>query len=192
MGAHCHWLDLREGDWSQESGRAALRRALEAIDATVVYAPSAIDYHPEHRRVAETLAAVLCASGLAPDVRLYAIQVPLTPLLTNLIHDVSDLEDPIRGVLSSYPSQRQTLTSASRLRRYAARFYGTGTQVEGFCAMPASLYGSLHRRPQARFRGLENRAWMDPLTLVVGMPERLSWSRLAQANDRLRVVEASR
>ncbi len=192
MGARCHWLDLREGDWSPESGRASIRRALQAIDATVVYAPSAIDYHPEHRRVAEALAAVLCECGFTPEVRLYAIQVPLTPLLTNLIHDVSDLDDAIRAVLASYPSQRQTLMNASRLRRYAARFYGAGTRVEGFCAMPASLYASLHRRPLARFRGLENRAWIDPLTLAVGMSERLSWSRLAQANDRLRVVEASR
>jgi LmbE family N-acetylglucosaminyl deacetylase len=192
MGARCHWLGLREGDWSEERACAAIRHALTEIDAAVVYAPSAIDYHPEHRRVAAVLASVLSESGFAPEVRVYAIQVPLTPLLINVVHDVSDLEDPIRAVLACYASQRQTLVNASRLRRYAARFYGMGTQVEGFCAMPASLYCALHRRPQGSFRGLGHRAWKDPLALGAGVPERLAWSRLAQANDRLRVVEASR
>jgi LmbE family N-acetylglucosaminyl deacetylase len=180
MGASCDWVGLREGDWSDDNGRAAVLRVLRETDPTVIYAPSFIDYHPEHRRVAKTVAAVLADVDVALEVRMYAVQVPLTPLLTNLVHDVSDLEASIGSVFACYPSQRESLTPTLRLRRYAARFYGATTQVEGFCAIPAPAYASLHGRPPARFRSLAARAWMDPLAMLVGSAERIRWSRFAR------------
>ena len=180
MGASCDWVGLREGDWSDEDGRAAVLRALKQTDPTVVYAPSLIDYHPEHRRVAKMLGAILGEGRAAPEVRMYAVQVPLTPVLTNLVHDVSDLEGAIGAVLACYPSQRESVMPMLRLRRYAARFYGASNQVEGFCAIPASAYALLHARLPAKFRPLSGRAWTDPLAIVVGLAERMTWSRLAR------------
>ena len=180
MGASCDWVGLREGDWSDDSARAAVLRVLRETRPTVIYAPSFIDYHPEHRRVAKTLAAILEEVHAALEVRMYAVQVPLTPLLTNLVHDVSDLEASIGSVFACYPSQRESLMPTLRLRRYAARFYGASTQVEGFFAIPAPAYVSLHGRPPARFRSLAGRAWTDPLAMLVGGAERITWNRFAR------------
>jgi LmbE family N-acetylglucosaminyl deacetylase len=176
MGASCDWVGLREGDWSDADGREAVLHALHRTDPTVVYAPSLIDYHPEHRRVAKMLAAILGQGSAAPEVRMYAVQVPLTPLLTNLVHDVSDLEREIWGVLACYPSQRESVMPMLRLRRYAARFYGTSKQAEAFCAIPASVYASLHERLPKTFRPLSGRAWTDPLAMVMGLAERIKWN----------------
>jgi LmbE family N-acetylglucosaminyl deacetylase len=177
IGAQCHWMGLREGDWSDQDGRAAIHRALADVDPTIIYAPSNIDFHPEHRRVAQTLAATLSVSSLKPEVRIYAVQVPLTPLLTNMIHDVSDLETSIRLVFGCYASQQISLKSSFRARRYAARFYQVNGLAEGFCAMPAELYVALHKRPLATFKPMAIRAWTDPLTLAIGIGERLHWNR---------------
>ncbi len=177
MGAQCDWLGLREGEWTDEEGRSAIRRSLDEVNPTIIYAPSHIDDQPEHRRIAQILSTLLIESHFRPEVRMYAVQVPLTPLLINLVHDVSDLAVPIASVLSSYATQQESVSRTFRLRRYAARFYGAFAQVEGFSAVPTELYASLHSRPRSRFRPLWIRAWRDPLSVMVGSRERLAWSR---------------
>lgn len=192
MGAACVWLGLPEHDWSDAEGRAALRRAFADFEPTIVYAPSAIDYHPEHRRVARAVADALCERRSTAEVRLYAIQVPLTPLLTNLIHDVSDLETSIHSALTCYATQRMNVMRTLRLRRYAARFWRASAQVEAFCAIPVATYAQLHRRAPARFRPLWNRSWTDPLALAAGFRERISWSRALSHRSPLQAPEQGR
>jgi LmbE family N-acetylglucosaminyl deacetylase len=177
MGVSCDWLGLHEGDWSDEDGTDAIRQRLRDVAPTIIYAPSNIDYQPEHRRLARTLAALLADRAFTPEVRIYAVQVPLTPLLVNLVHDVSDLEPSIEAVWRCYATQLGSVSRTFRLRRYAARFYGAETQVEGFCALPAEIYSSLHRRRPARFRALYVRAWLDPLAVMVGSVERMTWRK---------------
>lgn len=179
MGVGCDWVGLQEGEWSDGEGEAALRRVLADVAPTIIYAPSNVDYQPEHRRVAQLVASLVGQLPLAPEMRIYAVQVPLTPLLANLVHDVSDLEAPIGTALRCYASQQESIACTYRLRRYAARFYGAATQVEAFCAMPAEVYASLHRRTPSHFRPLFLRAWRDPLAAIVGAGERLSWRREA-------------
>jgi LmbE family N-acetylglucosaminyl deacetylase len=177
MGAPSRWIGLPEGDWSDQQGTDALRRELADAAPTIVYAPSNVDYQVEHRRVARLLAELLPELAVPPEVRIYTVQVPLTPLLVNLVHDVSDLEPSIASVLRCYATQQESISRTFRLRRYAARFHGAATQVESFCALPAAIYGSLHQRPPSRFRALYARAWADPLGAAVGSAERLSWRR---------------
>jgi LmbE family N-acetylglucosaminyl deacetylase len=177
LGARLCWLGLREGVWSDEDGRAAIARVLADVNPTIVYATSNIDFHPEHRRVARGLAAVLAESDNPLEVRIYAVQVPLTPLLTNMIHDVSDFEIPIGRLIDCYASQTISLMFSLRARRYAACFYRTGRAAEGFCTMPAERYVALHRRPPAKFNPMGIRAWTDPLAVAVGARERLRWRR---------------
>jgi LmbE family N-acetylglucosaminyl deacetylase len=187
MGAQCDWLGLREGEWSDEEGRAAIRRSIEEANPTIIYAPSHIDDQPEHRRIAQLLSTLLLETKLRPEIRMYAVQVPLTPLLINLVHDVSDLVEPIAAVFSSYATQQESISRTFRLRRYAARFYGASTQVEGqiegFSALSTELYASLHRRPRSKFRPLWIRAWRDPLSVIVGVRERLAWRRQINSAD---------
>lgn len=184
MGARCDCLGLPEGDWSDQEAKAALRRELLEVAPTIVYAPSNVDYQVEHRRLARLLGALFTELALAPEVRIYAVQVPLTPLLVNLVHDVSELEPSIGAVFRCYATQQESISRTFRLRRYAARFYGARTQVEGFCALSAELYASLQQRTPSDFRALFIRAWRDPLAAMVGSRERLSWRR--------KVREASR
>jgi LmbE family N-acetylglucosaminyl deacetylase len=180
MGVPCAWMGLPEGEWSDEAGKAALRQKLRELAPTIVYAPSSIDYQPEHRRLARTLAGLLEELALEPEVRMYAVQVPLTPLLANLVHDVSDLEPSILSVLRAYATQLESVSRTYRLRRYAARFHGADTDVESFCAVPAKLYSSLHRREPTLFWPLFIRAWLDPLATLIGATERLAWRKLVR------------
>jgi len=184
IGAELRWLDLSEGDWADRAGETALTALLTELRPTVVYAPSSIDFHPEHRRVARALASALDATASTAEVRIYATQVPLTPVLVNVVHDVSDLEDAIRDVLLAYPSQRGSVERTLRLRRYGARFYGGRSQAEGFCALPVETFLELHRRPDAAFRALRIHAWSDPLALAIGARERWAWSRRLARSDR--------
>jgi len=170
-------LGLPEGDWAERDGQTAIERRLVELKPTVLYAPSSIDFHPEHRRVARVLATALEASRLKLEVRIYAIQVPLTPLLTNMIHDVSAHETSIRLAFRCYASQRTSLESCFRARRYAAAFYRANEFVEGFCAMPAELYVLLHRRAPAQFRAMAIRAWRSSLRSRVRPERRASTSR---------------
>ncbi|HXJ18600.1 MAG TPA: PIG-L family deacetylase [Polyangia bacterium] len=177
LGADLDWLGLPEGDWADQTGAAMLARVLSELSPTVVYAPSAIDYHPEHRRVAAALASIVPALPQPLEVRVYAIQVPLTRLLVNLVHDVSDLADPIGRAAAAYATQRQTIAYTLRLNRYAARCYGAGTMAEAFCRVPGPLYAALHARPPATFRAIYPRAWTDPLAALRGWRERAAWRR---------------
>jgi LmbE family N-acetylglucosaminyl deacetylase len=188
MGVPCDWIGLREGDWSDEEGKDAIRQRLREVAPTIIYAPSNIDYQTEHRRLARTLAALLANLPFTPEVRIYAVQVPLTPLLVNLVHDVSDLEPSLGLVWRCYATQLGSVSRTFRLRRYAARFYGAATQVEAFCALPGELYSSLHRRAPARFRALYIRAWLDPLSVLVGSGERLTWRKMAGERARYGTV----
>jgi LmbE family N-acetylglucosaminyl deacetylase len=184
MGVDCRWLGLEEGGWSDEDGRRAIRRTLAEADPTIVYAPSRIDYHIEHRRVAGVLATALGELRSQAEVRIYSVQVPLTPLLANLVHDVSDLDAQIRSVVACYASQRESVMVAARLRRYAVRLYRVANSVEAFFSLPARDYVSLHTRPEARFRPLMMRAWTDPLAVLVGLPERIVWRRWGKGEAR--------
>ena len=178
LGADLDWLGLPEGEWTAEVGAAALERILSELSPTVIYVPSAIDYHPEHRRVAAALAAIASTLPAPFQMRIYAVQVPLTPVLVNLVHDVSDLAAPIRRAAAAYATQRDTVSYSLRLKRYAGACYGAGTLAEAFCSVPADRYTACHARPPAAFRSIHPRAWTDPLAALRGWRERAAWRRL--------------
>ena len=73
----------------------------------IVYTPSRVDFHPEHQRVAYTLAKYLVEKPIDPNliIRIYQIHVPLTPVLTNLVVDTSSVVKRSIGVLKVYRSQ---------------------------------------------------------------------------------------
>jgi LmbE family N-acetylglucosaminyl deacetylase len=48
------WLGLPEGDWAFDQLAAGLQPVLADFRPTLVYAPSRVDFHPEHHRVAYT------------------------------------------------------------------------------------------------------------------------------------------
>lgn len=168
-----YWLGLPENRWEPDQliqQLAAMWRNHPAPD--IIYAPSFIDFHPEHLRVAHALAATLtdCPS---PIVRVYPIHVPLTAVLTNLICDVSRLLPQIEAAIDAYTTQYYSTRVALRQRRYAAAQFRVGSLVESFWEMTASQYVTLHgtlppRSVHAPYRGLRVLPVSDPLAYWYG------------------------
>lgn len=172
------WMGFPEGEWSVSALRDCLKALIEQVKPDIIYAPSRIDFHPEHFKVAHTLALALAdADDWRGRVRVYQIQVPLTPRLCNLVADVSALIPQCDGVLRAYASQAGSVRCAYRQRRYSAQIHGIAEQAEEFWEMTGKRFMELHGTPPAQwanaFRGLRTRPFLDPLAYLVGSKERL-------------------
>lgn len=181
------WLGLREWEWTDAEGVTALTRALAAHSPKVIYAPSRIDFHPEHRRVARALANALAAvPDQAPAVRIYQVQVPLTRVLVNLVAPIGDVFPECLGAAAEHASQEGSLRACLRLKRYAARSHGLSGGAEEFWEMSAGTYVALHAtgpEPPVReeFRGCRRFSLTDPLAFAFGRGERLRLRHLAES-----------
>jgi LmbE family N-acetylglucosaminyl deacetylase len=179
------WLGHPEGDCTPAALKQSLLTLLAQVQPDVIYAPSRIDFHPEHLKVAHALALALGDSGTArlPAVRIYQIQVPLTSPICNLVTDVSAVVEQCESVLAAYTSQTGTLQCTFRQRRYGALLHGFAKHAEEFWEVPVSRYIALHgATPQewpAVFRGLRNFSLSDPLAYLVGRAERRRLRSLA-------------
>lgn len=170
------WLGMIEGKWEYEQVRLPMLALLQQTAPELIYAPSRVDFHPEHRKVAHALSLMFSGEGIAFEgtmVRVCQHQVPLTSLLANRVVDCSAVAAEIGAVLSVYKSQSANLSRALRMRRYAARFYGVAKYAEEFWQMPVEGYCRLHDAPPdrwlpGRFRGIRYRSFSDPLSYAFG------------------------
>ena len=173
------WIGLAEGAWSVPTLKERLRALIEAHRPDIIYAPSRIDFHPEHFRVAHSLALALAESReprlRATRVRIYQIQVPLHPLVINLVADVSRVWPQCGAVLRAYASQAASLAWCNRQRRYSSLRHGTAGHAEVFWELSAQRYADLHRESpehwSTAFRGLRNLPLTDPLAYLAGTRE---------------------
>ena len=174
------WLGLPEGAWEAAELQTLLRALLQRYAPTIVYAPSRVDFHPEHLSVAHALARALesLPVGAAGPirVRIYQVQVPLTRVLTNVVADVSAVHDESTAALCAYESQAGSVESVHRRRRYGALAHRVRGPVEEFWEVSADQYAELHRGPAGawlgKFRGVRRFAWTDPLAYWLGNGER--------------------
>jgi LmbE family N-acetylglucosaminyl deacetylase len=184
------WIGLPECEWQTAELAAPLRALLTAFEPTVVYAPSRIDFHPEHFAVAHALALALDDCGVAPRLRVYQVQVPLTPIVTNLVVDIAAFAAECDAALRVYATQAGSLACAYRQRRYSASLYRSAGPVEEFWEMSAQCYVELHHEAPGLwprcFRGMRNFPLTDPLAFRVGRAER---RRLVAAAARSESVE---
>ncbi|MEM7354889.1 MAG: PIG-L family deacetylase [Acidobacteriota bacterium] len=177
LGAELDWLGLPEGEWRRGHLATRLGRVLLRLRPHLVYAPSRVDFHPEHERVARALASAL--SDLAeepPEIRIYPVHVPLTPILTRLVVPLSSSEPRLLAALQAHRSQLGSLERCLRHRRYTGRLYDLEA-AEELWQMSAAQYQHLHREPPQQplvdlFRGLRYYAWSDPLAYAKGLGER--------------------
>ncbi len=174
------WFGLTEGEWNFEELWPPLLGLLRQTSPQLIYAPSRVDFHPEHRKVAHGMSLLFSREGVKPAeaaVRVCQLQVPLTPLLANQVVDCSGVAGRFEATLKVYRSQSANLGRALRMRRYAARFYGFRKYAEEFWQMPVMEYCRLHDDPPdrwraGRFRGIRYRSFSDPLSYVLGWIER--------------------
>ena len=183
------WFGFPEGEWTVGQLQPRLQALIKEFVPHIIYAPSRIDFHPEHQKVAYALAQLLSIEPVESptiQIRIYQIHVPLTPSLTNLVVDTSAVATESAAVLSVYVTQYESISRTVRQRRYAALLYGVEKQAEEFWQLSAHRYCLLHSLPPTdwsahTFRGLRFRPFSDPLAYLHGFSERRRLAGLTQS-----------
>jgi LmbE family N-acetylglucosaminyl deacetylase len=170
------WLGLPEGEWRDTELTNLMAPLLDALTPDVLYAPSRVDFHPEHYAVARVLAS-LPAVARVGVVRIYQVHVPLTGVLVNLVAPIANGWARTRHAFDRYTTQQGSLRGPWRLKLYAARTHAVRWGGEEFWELGPSEYAALHAEPPSRplietFRGLRLRSLTDPLAFAVGRRER--------------------
>jgi LmbE family N-acetylglucosaminyl deacetylase len=189
LDADLVWLGLPEGAWDRSDLRPRLASLLADYKPALIYAPSPIDYHPEHVRVAAVLAQVV-----ASPVRVFELGVPLGPSLTNLVADITLVEAVRRAALAAYVTQTLGTQNLRRLRRYAGAYWQGGGLAEPFWQLTPEAFQAVvaaEGSSPTRFRGLRGRAFDDPLSYLVGWPARRRLARVAAAAPRSAAIRPS-
>lgn len=167
------WLNLPENDWEPAQLQPELETILIDFSPHVVYAPSSVDFHPEHHKVAYTLANQFIQSiDDLISVRIYQIHVPLTPILVNLISPIATVLAQNRVAIEAYVTQQESVAKGLRMQHYAARYYAESERVESFWDITPQTYSLLFNQPLPWptniYRGLYPRSFTDPLVFCCG------------------------
>lgn len=174
--AGAHWMGLYEGAWEQPVLLTALGDLLRRVAPHVLYAPSCVDFHPEHVRVAAALGQVLAGEpGNTARVRVYEIQVPLTPVLANLVAPLGLIGAELGDIVRCYPTQVGSIARCLRMKGYAAALHGERGLVEVFWELDAAAYAQVVSEPgrvPTPFRGVRLRPFTDPLAYLRGLDAR--------------------
>jgi LmbE family N-acetylglucosaminyl deacetylase len=176
--AGTHWLGLREYEWEESALVPVLQDVLRQTMPQIVYAPSRLDFHPEHIRVGNCLARAMAGPELDDvTVRVYQIQVPLTPVLANLVAPMQAVLPELVAAMQCYRTQLGSIERLLRMKRYGASFYGLTGFAEEFWQIDRHAYGRLHAAsandgPHGSFRGVRYRPFTDPLSYLRGLGAR--------------------
>jgi LmbE family N-acetylglucosaminyl deacetylase len=188
-GLDVSMLDYPEGGPYEQELASLLSRELRYWKPDIVYAPSCVDFHPEHIRVARILAGALdSASGDRPRVRAYEMQVPLGIELTNLFISLdADVARKARAI-EVYRSQRGALDLWRRQARYLAGLYGVPRGAEAFWEISPRGYRGIMAYADwdwrtTPFRSLSGRPFGDFFAHVRGRETRLRLRRLAEGDQ---------
>ena len=171
-------LYFAEDAWEPPQLEQELDALLNRFSPEVVYAPSRIDFHPEHHKVAYALAKSLQRVVREPtDIRIYQVHVPLTPVLANLVSPIGEVWNQSVQALRVYETQWGSIARVVRMRRYEGHFYGLQGPVEVFWELPPEAYCHVHFNPPfpwpaATFRGVRSRPFSDPLAYLQGVSAR--------------------
>ncbi len=165
---------LPEGAWDTRALYSLLSAQLHRLRPTIIYAPSRVDFHPEHLKVARCLAQVLAKveTGTDARVRVYELQVPLSvPLVNRRVNIQSGLIRK-RAALAEYRTQRESFAWRGRQERYLKALLGSGAATEVFCEMTTSGYVRLMTSTPnsvGHYRSLRPRPFTDGFAWVQGM-----------------------
>jgi LmbE family N-acetylglucosaminyl deacetylase len=176
--AGAHWLGLREREWTESELVPVLRDLLRQIAPDIVYAPSCVDFHPEHVRVAGCLAQALVGAGSSDlTLRVYQLQVPLTPLLVNRVAPIESVVRQLVAAMRLYQTQFGSIARCLRMKRYGARFYGLAGSAEEFWELDTAAYCRVHAASgtiavDGRFSSVRARPFTDPLAYLQGLGAR--------------------
>lgn len=187
--ARWEWLGFQDGALEAEAIAAVLTPIITAERPAVVYAPSLVDGHPDH--LATTLALAHSLGGLEPRVRLYPVQVPLTPLLTNVAIDGSAHRAQVLQAFSAHRSQAPSWAPVVRSKAYAANLYGGGTWVDELWEVSVQgLRRALEAPTPPGLVGLREAPFRDPLAYLSGWRLRRGLRAAASTTAEKRATQA--
>jgi len=172
-------------------GEALIQRIMETIQlstADLVYAPSLLEMHPDHRALAMSVIEAVRRAPSKPQLALYEVGVPLQP---NLLLDISDVVERKKLAMECFVSQNQQqrydldIAALNRYRTYTLPAEVTAAEAyllvsaEELVNDPFKLYQSEHQRQTAL--GLA----LDPtdLPLVSVMIRSMDRHTLSEALD---------
>jgi LmbE family N-acetylglucosaminyl deacetylase len=176
------WLGMPEGAWFDEQLQNALATQLREYTPDIIYAPCWLDYHPEHRRVADCLAKVVEADTW---LRICTGHVPLAEL-ANLFVDVTAELRGLKTLMRAYRTQEASLLRGLRLRRYAGARSFKVEAVEEFWELSGESYRVAHDGLSGipAVRGFRFLSLTDPLSYLVGRAARRYIARRAGDQSR--------
>jgi glycosyltransferase involved in cell wall biosynthesis/LmbE family N-acetylglucosaminyl deacetylase len=139
-------------------GEALVQRIMDKIQlsaANLVYAPSLLEMHPDHRALGMCVIEAVRRASSRPTLAMYEVGVPLPP---NLLLDISDLAESKMAAMECFVSQNKQqrydldIAALNRYRTYtlpaevtAAEAY-TLVSAEELANDPFKLYQSEHQR----------------------------------------------
>ena len=169
----------------RQTDTASLRKKLTGLlsDADVIYAPSCVDFHPDHLEVARAVAESVRDGQV---VRMCELGVPLTPLLANRFVDIRTVVEQKTAALACFATQAGNLEPLARLERYRTALYGLGP-IEVFWELTPSVYHEVIRQgawswDDSPFRGIRPAPFSDPLAFLIGRRARMRLREKAQAS----------
>lgn len=180
---------LPEERWNRADLRARFAALLQAFRPTLIYSMSAADFHPEHRRVAADLAHAL-AAGAAPTcraVRIYELQVPLTPVLANTLIDISSVAAVKARALDEYTTQRVSFEWLARHTRHLRLLYRRRGPHEAFWELPPAQFCRLmagYAAARPRFSPILPRPFTDGRAWLRGYRARRRLRALAESSEK--------
>jgi len=177
---------LPEGEWHDEDLDALLSMRMRELRPTAIYAPSCLDFHPEHLAIAQCLARVLQANAeMIPNtkIRVYELQVPLSHPLINRIMNIGEEHNKKLASLGEYWTQRESFSWHRRQERYLKTLLGSDSPVEVFWEVKTDDYIQImnHQVKQhTNFRSMRPRPFSDGLAWLVGTRTRQRLRRITQ------------
>lgn len=177
---------LPEGEWGEDALSSFLSKRLHQLRPTIIYAPSCVDFHPEHLAIARCLAMVLRAAvQMIQSIKIgvYELQVPLSLPLINRKVQIGEEHSKKMAALGEYWTKGESFSWHRRQERYLKTLLGLDFPVEVFWEMEIDDYVRIMNRqmnPRTNFRSLRPRPFSDGLAWLLGTRTRQKLRRITQ------------
>ena len=135
---------------SGSSVNLALNDLIKRVKPDIIFVPSFLDNHPDHRAVNEILVNCFTVSKsnlLLADLPIWAYEV-WTPILINRLVDITPVIEKKRAAMATQESQLKTRgydKAILGLNQYRAEINGLEGFGEGFFATTMAIYAKLHK-----------------------------------------------
>lgn len=182
IGFDLNWSGIDDREIDAIDLRPVLQGLLNKYRPDILYTPSRCSRDPMAQRLAAGLAQTLerQSSPGPAEIRIYGLDVPLTPVLANLILPMPP-KDMARAAMHTYLSHLGPTHPCWRHRRYSGHLWKRRFPVEEAWQVTGAEFQLLHDRlvvgSGSALHPLRRRPWTDPWAYFGGHSERTGWVR---------------